>query len=120
MLQQVAKIFGIVFVIVGILGFVPGITYHQHLLGIFHVNAVHNLIHLATGVVAYAVSRTNWRNCRLFFRIFGVIYALVGLLGFGYGMQPVLGIIANNMADAWLHILIGAVSLYFGFLYKKD
>ncbi|MBS0615916.1 MAG: DUF4383 domain-containing protein [Verrucomicrobia bacterium] len=120
MLRNVAKIYGIVFVVIGILGFVPGITYHQHLLGLFHVNAVHNLVHIVTGLVAYAVSRVDTRSCRMFFQIFGVIYAIVGFLGFFYGTKPVLGIIANNMADTWLHLVIGAVSLYFGFWYKKD
>ena len=120
MLQQVAKIFGIVFVILGILGFLPGITYHHYLFGIFHVNALHNLINIVAGIIAYAVSRTNWRACQLFFRIFGVIFVLIGFIGFSYGMKPIFGIIANNMAGAWLHIVIGAVSLYFGFLYKKD
>jgi hypothetical protein len=53
MVRTAAKLFGAVLVLVGILGFVPGITTDDgHLLGIFHVNAIHNIIHLASGAVA--------------------------------------------------------------------
>ena len=52
---------------------------------------------------------------RLFFQIFGVIYALVALTGFFTGNQPLLGMVAINAADNWLHVLIAIVALYLGF-----
>ena len=54
-----------------------------------------------------------------FFKIFGVVYGLVAVLGFFAGDQPLLGIIAHNMADMWLHVAIAAVSLYLGFGMKE-
>lgn len=116
MIKAMANVFGIVFVLVGVLGFVPGITENDHLLGIFHVNTAHNLVHIVSGIAALAAAATSYRAARNYFRIFGVIYALVALLGFlTGGTEPLLGIIANNEADNWLHVGIAAVSLALGF-----
>jgi hypothetical protein len=115
MLKKIAIAFGIVFIIVGILGFVSAVTPNGRLLGYFEVNAAHNLVHLATGVIAVIVGFVSEKVARLFFQIFGVIYALVALLGFFTGNQPLLGIVAINAADNWLHVLIAIVALYLGF-----
>jgi hypothetical protein len=115
MLKRLAVAFGLVFLLVGILGFVPGVAPNEHLLGIFHVNAAHNVVHLATGAVALICGITSAHASQLFFRIFGIVYGLVAVLGFVMGDQPLLGIISNNRADAWLHTGIAAVSLFLGF-----
>jgi hypothetical protein len=115
MLKRIAFAFGLVFVLVGILGFVPGITRDGHLLGIFHVNPAHNFIHLLTGIAAIASASAGSHAAQLFFRVFGVVYGLVAALGFMAGDSALFGVIANNTADAWLHTAIAAVSLYLGF-----
>ena len=115
MLKNIAIAFGIVFIIVGILGFVPTVAPNGLLLGYFEVNPAHNVVHLATGVVALVVAFISEKAIRLFFQIFGVIYALVALMGFFMGNQPLLGIVAINAADNWLHVLIAIVALYLGF-----
>jgi hypothetical protein len=116
MLKTMATIFGIVFLVVGILGFVPGITDNGHLLGIFHVNAAHNGVHILSGIAALIAGATSIRAARNYFRVFGLVYGLVAVLGFlAGGEQPVLGIIANNTADNWLHVGIALVSLALGF-----
>ena len=51
----------------------------------------------------------------MFFRVFGVIYALVAILGFVAGDSPLLGLVANNRADAVLHVVIAIVTLWIGF-----
>jgi uncharacterized membrane protein len=51
MIKSAAILFGIVFLAVGILGFVPGVTTNEMLLGIFHVNAAHNVVHIASGII---------------------------------------------------------------------
>ncbi|HEY3179691.1 MAG TPA: DUF4383 domain-containing protein [Casimicrobiaceae bacterium] len=112
MLKKIAIAFGIVFIIVGI---VSAVTPNGRLLGYFEVNAAHNMVHLATGVIAVIVGFVSEKAARLFFQIFGVIYALVALLGFFTGNQPLLGIVAINAADNWLHVLIAIVALYLGF-----
>jgi hypothetical protein len=58
-------------------------------------------------------------RCPGCFQGLGVVYGLVAVLGFFYGSEPILGILANNRADAWLHLGIAAVSLYLGFAPAK-
>jgi hypothetical protein len=121
MLKQLATVFGVVFLLVGVLGFVPGITTADgHLLGIFHVNATHNIIHLLSGAVALWAGMTSVKASRMYFQIFGVIYTLVTVLGFMTGDGLILGLVANNMADNLLHLVIAAVALYAGFVQKEE
>ncbi|HTT00547.1 MAG TPA: DUF4383 domain-containing protein [Steroidobacteraceae bacterium] len=119
MLKQAAVLFGIVFLAVGILGFVPGITNNQMLLGIFHVNAMHNVVHLISGAVALWAGLTSAGYARTYFRVFGIVYGLVALLGFYVGNGLLLGLISNNAADTWLHVLIAVVALVLGFAVKE-
>ncbi len=116
--KKIARILGIALVIVGILGFIPGITHREKLLGLFQVNAAHNLFHVATGLIAWWAGRTSLRASQIFFQIFGIIYAAIALLGFGCNGRKLLGFLANNLADAWLHLGLGLVFLYIGFIYK--
>lgn len=118
-IRECAKIFGVVFLLIGVLGFVPGINHNGQLLGIFEVNLWHNLVHVFTGFISYFAGRTSIKASKLFFQIFGVVYLSIGLLGFGYQNAMMFGFLANNLADAFLHTGIGLVSLYFGFLYKQ-
>jgi len=119
MLKTAANLFGVVFLVVGILGFVPGITHDQMLLGIFHVNAAHNVVHLLSGAVALWAGMTSAAYARTYFRVFGIIYALVALLGFYAGNGMLLGLISNNTADTALHLVIAVVALVLGFLIKE-
>ena len=116
--KKITMVFGVIFVAVGILGFIPAVTPSGRLLGVFEVNALHNLIHLATGGVAIVVGMASEAAMRNFFRIFGIVYALVAVLGFFYGDTPLLGLVANNLADAGLHVVIAGVALYLGFAMK--
>jgi hypothetical protein len=116
MIKSAAVLFGIVFILIGILGFVPGITDNQMLLGIFHVNAAHNVVHLLSGAAALFAGMTSTGAARIYFRVFGVIYGLVAVMGFMMGDGMLLGMISNNTADTWLHVGIAAVSLLLGFM----
>jgi hypothetical protein len=115
MVKTAAILFGIVFLAIGVLGFVPGVTNNEMLLGIFHVNLAHNVVHLLTGAVALFAGLASAGAARTFFRIFGVVYALVAVLGFVQGEGMLLGLISNNMADTWLHVVIAVVALFLGF-----
>jgi hypothetical protein len=119
MLKKICILFGVVFVTVGLLGFVPGVTHGEHLLGIFHVNAAHNVVHILSGIAALICGSIGTHAARMYFRVFGLIYGLVAVLGFVSGDRPILGIISNNMADTWLHVAIAAVSLLLGFAVKE-
>jgi hypothetical protein len=115
MLKKIAVAFGVIFVVVGVLGFIPAFVTDGRLLGMFEVNSLHNLVHLVTGILAIVVGVMSERASRMFFRIFGVIYALVAALGLYSGSEPLLGLIANNTADVALHAVIAVVALYLGF-----
>lgn len=115
MLRTVAKVFGVVLLLIGILGFVPMTRPDNHLLGIFHVNTLHNIIHLASGAVALWAGSASDVASRTYFRVFGVVYTLVTVLGFVYMDKDILGLVANNMADNLLHILIAGSALVLGF-----
>ena|SRR6185436_3813963 len=114
-LKLAAIVFGVVFLVVGILGFVPNLAPDGMLLGIFHVNFAHNVVHLLSGAVALLCGMASTNASQLYFRIFGVVYGLVAVLGFVMGEGKLLGLISNNIADAWLHLVIAATSLVLGF-----
>jgi len=116
MIRTAALLFGIVFLLIGILGFVPAATPDNGmLLGMFHVNTAHNIVHLASGVVFLLCGMAGVGRSRTFFQIFGIIYAVVAVLGFYYGDDALLGIISNNTADTWLHVVLAVVMLFLGF-----
>src|SRR5437868_9857329 len=117
MVKTMAVLVGVIFLVVGILGFVPAVTKDQMLLGIFHVNAAHNCVHLLSGVVALICGMMGFGAARMYFKIFGLVYAAVAVMGFlNPGDTMLLGLISNNMADTWLHVAIAAVSLILGFM----
>lgn len=114
--KKLAMVFGIIFALIGILGFIPGITNSDGmLLGIFHVDTIHNLIHLITGLIGIWLGSSSESGSKSWFQIFGVIYGLVAILGFVYGDDKILGLISNNTADTWLHLVLAAVLLAIGF-----
>ena len=119
-LKKIAVIFGVIFVVVGVLGWVPVLNPGGKLLGLFDVNTAHNFVHLATGIVAILAGMASDKASKTFFQVFGVIYALVAVLGFYSGDQPLLGIVSNNSADSVLHVVIAVVALYLGFGMKAE
>lgn len=119
MLKKLATVFGVAFIAIGVLGFVPGITNDEGLLlGIFEVNALHNIIHLLSGVAAL-IGASSDQYAKLYFQVFGVVYAVVTLAGFVQG-DTVLGLIPVNMADNLLHLTIAVAALYIGFGLKPE
>src|SRR6266542_452310 len=116
MIRTAALLFGIVFLLIGILGFVRAVTPDNGMRrGMFHVNPPHNLVHLASGVVFLLCGMAGVGRSRTFFHIFGIIYAVVAVLGFYYGDNALLGIISNNTADTYLHVVLAVVMLFLGF-----
>lgn len=122
--QTVATLAGVVFVVVGIAGFIPGITTHLYgglkfaghkgsseLLGIFSVSWLHNIVHLGFGLVGLALART-WSGARMYLIGGGVVYLALWLLGL---VNAADWIPANN-ADDWLHLLLGVGLIALGFL----
>jgi arginine exporter protein ArgO len=125
-LQLGAAVVGVVFLLLGVLGFVPGITSsygeltvigHEsgaHLLGIFQVNVVHNVVHLALGVVGVLTARTE-AAAKYFLVIAGVIYLLLWIFGLAIDLESPLNFPALNTADNWLHLVLGVAMIVLGF-----
>ena len=134
MAKTIAKILGVAFILVGILGFLaPG------LLGM-HLNLAHNLVHLISGALAlYFGFAGTLAGARLFCIVFGVVYALLGVAGFllGHsGAHSVTAVPAHGQdsslfaalpgtlelasPDHLVHILLGLVFLVGGFLTRAD
>jgi len=123
-----ALVMGITFLLVGLMAFVPGLnqTHTDHpelavegpgtgyLLGLFHVNILHNLVHLAFGlwgVIAYR----SFDHSRLYARVVAVSYALLAVMGLVPGLNTLFGMVPIHGHDVWLHALIAAAAAYFGF-----
>src|SRR5256714_12991586 len=111
MAKTLGMLFGIVFLAVGILGFVPGITKDDMLLGIFMVNATHSVVHIVSGAIFLFASMSGAGAARLWFQIFGVVYALVAVMGFVVGNGMIFGLISNNTNDTWLHVVLAVAML---------
>ena len=113
--QVGALLVGIVFLAVGVLGFVPGITTNYgdmnfigqgseaKLLGIFQVNVVHNIVHLLFGVIAIPLSRTP-RGARTFLIGGGLVYAVLWIYGLVIDLSSEANFVSMNTADNWLHL----------------
>ena len=130
LLQNVARIVGIVFLLVGILGFIPGITDQApgdfagpdsegELLGIFQVSILHNIVHLLFGIAGLAMSRT-WDGARTFLIGGGVIYLVLWLYGLLVGADSSANFVPMNTADDWLHFALGVGMIGAGFLLGRE
>lgn len=109
---------GAVFLLVGILGFVPGITSHYSamkfaghmsgakLLGLFQVSVLHNLVHILFGIAGIAMSRAS-STARTYLIGGGVIYLVLWLYGLVTGMNSSANFVPLNTADNWLHFVLG-------------
>lgn len=116
MLRIIGVLFGIAFIFVGIAGFLPHFIQNNLLFGYFEVNAMHNLVHIVSGVIAI-MAATSYYYIKLYFRVFGVVYALVAILGFFNNGN--LYIMHVNLADNLLHVVIALVALLLGFFVRS-
>lgn len=133
MAKTICKILGVVFILVGIVGFLaPG------LLGM-HLNLAHNLVHLISGALAlYFGFSATLSAARLFCIVFGAVYGLLGLLGFLLGgagthtvdvpahgadsslFKALPGLLELASVDHIVHFLLAAIFLIGGFLTRAD
>jgi hypothetical protein len=114
--QLYALVLGVVLVIAGIAGFFWSASFalgtsagveQDFLLGVLAVNGWHNLVHLVTGLAGLALAR-SYAGARIYALTLGVVYLLIALLGFiAESNDALLGLIAINVEDNILHVLIG-------------
>ena len=123
--QKAAIAFGAVFLLVGILGFIPGITtnydmlhvagHHSEaqLLGIFNVSVLHNIVHLIFGVAGLLMAR-SLTAARAYLIGGGVIYAVLWLYGLVIDRDSQANFVPVNTADNWLHFVLAVAMISLG------
>ncbi|PYS83730.1 MAG: hypothetical protein DMF67_07770 [Acidobacteria bacterium] len=120
MAKTIATILGVVFILVGLVGF------FDHTLMGTHLNTTHNLVHIISGAIAlYFGLAGTLSAARLFCIIFGIVYALLGVCGFLLGtgpdrILPIDDLLMLGTMDHVVHILLGIVFLIGGFLTRAD
>jgi hypothetical protein len=126
--QNVTRLVGAVFLLVGIAGFIPGITTNLYeglefagndgnaeLLGIFKVSVLHNIVHGLFGIAGLALARTA-SGARTFLIGGGAIYIVLWLLGIAGGANW----IPSNRADDWLHLGLGGALVVLGVALTRE
>ncbi|MBW0088649.1 DUF4383 domain-containing protein [Pseudonocardia sp. KRD-184] len=115
--QLAALIVGVVFLLVGVLGFIPGVTtnygslgFAGHmsealLLGLFQVSVLHNIVHLLFGVAGVALARTPG-SARTYLIGGGVVYAVLWIYGLVIDHDGPANFVPVNDADNWLHLVL--------------
>ena len=120
--QVFALVIGLTLVVAGIAGFFYNASFdtgddlpRDALIGILDINGWHNVVHIATGVIALAVAG-SYDVARLFAIWGGAVYLLIAVAGFIAGDGGVLvGLVPVNTEDNFLHLLIGIAGLGAGF-----
>ncbi|MET4637420.1 DUF4383 domain-containing protein [Mycetocola sp. 2940] len=126
--QLTSLVFGIVFIVVGILGFIPGITSNYDallfagsdsgalLIGLFQVSILHNIVHLLIGIAGVALARTV-PGARNFLIWGGAAYFVLWIYGlFVAGMDSPANFVPLNTADNWLHLVLAIAMVALGLL----
>jgi arginine exporter protein ArgO len=123
--QTVALVVGVVFLLVGIAGFIPGLTsgYDKMsfagmgsmamLLGIFQVSVLHNIVHLLFGIVGVVAARRA-RSAKLYLIIGGIVYAVLWLYGLVIDNASSANFVPLNTADNWLHFVLAVGMILLG------
>lgn len=128
--QKAAALVGIVFLAVGVLGFIPGITtnydtlqfasHHSEakLLGLFQVSVLHNIVHLLFGVAGLVLARTI-RGAKTYLVVGGIIYLVLFVYGLAVPMDSAANFVPLNTADDILHVLLGLGMIALGSLLTR-
>lgn len=109
--KNVAMVLGVILTILGIWGLVVGVT--TNVLWFSH-NLQHDVIHLVTGILGIWFARRGEMPSHAYAKVFGVIYALVAILGFVAG-DTMMNMLNTNAADNWLHVVLALIFLWVGF-----
>ena len=131
MTRTFALIFGIVFLAVGVLGFVPGLVHapagthnvtmtqnYGDLLGLFPINLLHNCVHILFGLWGVLAYRSLGGSIT-YFRSVAIIYAVLTVLGLIPNFDTTFGLIPIYGNDVWLHALLAIVGAYFGWVHRE-
>ncbi|MFP5311227.1 MAG: DUF4383 domain-containing protein [Actinomycetes bacterium] len=124
-IQKATLAVGVVFLLVGVLGFIPGITSNYDslgfaghgsealLLGIFQVSVLHNIVHLLFGIAGVAMARSAAAS-KSYLVVGGAIYLVLWLYGLFIGHDSAANFVPLNTADNWLHFILGVAMIGLG------
>lgn len=116
-------IIGFIFIAVGLLGFIPNPIVGASHDAIFHADAVHNMVHIISGVLFLIIAFAAPARAALFLKVFGIVYLLLGIIGLftigTSGMTKLLGFLPINGADNYLHIGLGIAIFLAGMLPQR-
>jgi len=130
-MQTAALAVAATFLLVGVLGFIPGITTgyggmelagHRSdakLLGIFEVSVLHNVVHLLFGAVGIALART-WAGARSYLLGGGAVYVVLWLYGLVIDKASAANFVPVNTADDWLHLVLGLGMIALGLALGRE
>lgn len=130
-LQLAAQVVGAVFLLVGILGFIPGITsnfgtmgFAGHtsdalLLGVFQVSILHNIVHLLFGVAGVMMARTPGQ-AKSYLLYGGIVYLVLWLYGLIINLNTAANFVPVNTADNWLHFVLGIGMVALALLLSRE
>jgi hypothetical protein len=125
-----AKVVGAVFLLVGILGFIPGITSNYSslsfaghmseakLLGVFQVSILHNIVHLLFGIAGIAMAKRA-DSARTYLVGGGIIYLVLWIYGLVTSDQSSANFVPVNTADDWLHLVLGLGMIALGVVLSR-
>lgn len=130
--KRVALILGIIYVFIGIAGFMPVliqppkagepalsiVSLHGDLFGLFPVNVLHTVVHLAVGIWGVIAVRSHGASV-LYARSLAVIFGVLTVMGLIPGLNTVYGLMPLYSHDLWLHALTAIVAAYFGFYLRE-
>ena len=118
--KTAAIIIGLIFVAVGLLGYVDNPIVGGSEGAIFHTDNVHNIVHIVSGALFLLVAFAAPGSASVFLKLFGIVYLAIGVIGFVQygtdGMGKVLGFLHVNGADNFLHVGLGIVIFLAGFI----
>jgi hypothetical protein len=119
MLRALAIIIGAVYILLGILGFIPAFVTNAKLFDLFRINFEQNVAHLATGIVSLLCGLISRFASRMFFMIAGIIYVFFALFGFRIGEGMLFEMFAVNFYSNLLHIGTGGLFLLIAYCLRK-
>ena len=118
--KTASVIIGMIFLLVGFLGFISNPVIGESADAIFHADTVHNAVHIVSGVLFLLFAFAATSNAAVFLKVFGVVYFLLGVLGLinigTTGQGTLLGFLHVNGADNILHLVLGIVIFLAGTL----
>jgi hypothetical protein len=129
--RNFSLIIGILFLAAGVLGFVPALLappadsappvsitgFYGYLMGLFPVNFMHNLVHLAIGAWGIAASRSVG-GARTYSKSLAVFYGVLAVMGLIPGLNTMFGLVPIHGHDVWLHAGTAILAAYFGWIWK--